>query len=80
MSFEGVDFDVVDVAFDFAFVLWGVGACWNDGGVIVFCESEDLGVEFRIVPISLFDGGFEVINTQRGGDSTEVPEGVLNGG
>ena len=46
MSFESVDLDIVDVALDLAFVLRSIGACRNDGGLIVFCESKDLGMEF----------------------------------
>ena len=78
MSFEGVDLDVVDVAFDFAFVLRGVGASRDDGCLIVFCEGEDLGVEFWIIPVGLFDGGFEVVDTQRRRDTAEVTEGILD--
>ena len=79
VSFEGVYFDVVDIAFDFAFVLRSVRTCWNDGGLIVISEGEDLGMKFRIVPVGLFDGGFEVVDTESGGDAAEVAKGVLDG-
>lgn len=79
MSFESVDFDVINVAFDFAFVLGGVGPRWDYGCVIRFREGEDLGVEFGIVPVGLFDCGFEVVDAESGRDAAEVPEGVLDG-
>ena len=77
MSFEGVILHVVDVAFDFALVLGCVWARGNDGRLIVVREGEDLGVQFRIVPVGLFDGRLQIIDPQSGRNSSEVAKGVL---
>jgi len=77
-SFEGIVFDVLDAAFDFAFMAWCVRFSRQEDEAVVLCEGDDLRVQIGIKPISLGDGCFEVINDQRLGNPTKGVEGILD--
>src|SRR5258708_6332047 len=76
-AFEGVFLDVVDAAFDVALGAGRIRPGGQQGDAVVLSERTHLGVEVGVEPISLGDGGAEVVQHQALRHAAEVPEGVL---
>ena len=76
-SLEGVILDVIDAAFNFALVPGHIGARGPEGQTIMLSESPDFGVDVRVVPIRVLNGGLEVIQNQSPWHTSEIPPGVL---
>ena len=56
-AFDRVILGVLDARFDLPFVFRSNGLGWQNRGSVVSCEGLDLGIELRIEPICLDDGG-----------------------
>lgn len=75
--FEGAFADVADVAFDFAFVLRGVGLGGESDESVVLAEGGEFWVEFGVVEVGFEDPGFEVVEDEGARDAAEVAQGVF---
>ena len=76
-GFEGAFADVADVAFDFAFVLRGVGLGGERDESVVPAEGGEFWVEFGVVEVGFEDAGFEVVEDEGARDPAEVAQGVF---
>ncbi len=76
-GFEGAFADVADVAFDFAFVLRGVGLGGERDESVVPAEGGEFRVEFGVVEVGFEDAGFEVVQDEGARDAAEVAQGVF---
>jgi len=74
---QPVGLNVFDPGFDLAFVARHRRLGRQDHGAIMFAERHHLGIEFRLEPIDLLDGGAQVVDDQRAYRPAKVPEGIL---
>ena len=75
---QAVVLNIFDPSLDLSLVAGHGGLGRQDHRAIVFAEGNHLGIEFGLEPIDLLDGGPQVIDDQRAGDSAKMPERALN--
>ena len=56
---------------------WNPGPGRKDCRAVMFAKGTQLRVELRIEPVGLQHRGLQVIEDERGGDASEVAEGVF---
>jgi hypothetical protein len=77
VSGEEVGLDVIDSAFDAAFLVWFTDVAGDGGESVVGGEVEVAGIVVRLLTGVVIDyGGFEVVDDETAGDALEVLEGL----
>ena len=76
-ALQGVIFYISDASFNLAFVPRCVRFCGQDDCAIMFAKRLDLGLDVRIIPVSLLYRCLEIVDNQSLGNAAEVPEGIL---
>jgi len=76
-AFEGVGFQVTDIALAFSFVFGVPGPTRHQGDAVMATKAYELWIQIRIIPIGPADRGPEVVEVQGFGDTAEVTKGVF---
>lgn len=79
MTTKRVLLDIVDTAFDLAFVTRCPHPSRDECTSIVFAKIDELWIQLGVIPVRCFDGALGVIKDDALWHSTESPERILKG-